>query len=158
MSPAIEASDGVLAAHIVAGAAGLALGAVALFAERPPTYRSRAGMLYVWAVAGVATTAAALVALDDWELWWLTPLALLALGLAVAGYLAPGRREGPWIRLYAHGQGGAYIALVTALFVVSLSGAAAAAAWIVPTLVGVPLIERRVTRIRAASAADGGAA
>lgn len=48
---AIEASDGVLAAHILAGAAGLVLGAAALAAEHPPAYRSRAGAGYVSADA-----------------------------------------------------------------------------------------------------------
>jgi GNAT superfamily N-acetyltransferase len=151
VSAAVEASDGVLAAHILAGAASLVLGAAALAVERPPTYRSRTGMGYVWAVAAVAITAVALVALDEWQLWWLVPLAVLALSLALAGFLAPARRRGPWIRLYAHGQGGAYVALVTALLVVSLPGAAAAAAWIAPTLVGVPLIEWRVKQIKRAS-------
>jgi len=127
---------------------------VALVAEHPPAYRSRAGTGYVWAVAIVAITAIALVALEEWELWWLVPLAVLALSLAVAGYLAPTHRHGPWIRLYAHGQGGAYIALVTALFVVSLPGAAATAAWVVPTLIGLPLIERRVSHIEEHLATD----
>ncbi len=149
---AIEASDGVLAAHILAGAAGLVLGAAALSAEHRRAYRSRAGAGYVRAVAAVAITAIALVALEEWELWWLVPLAVLALALALAGYLAPARRRGPWIRVYAHGQGGSYIALVTAALVVSLPGAAATAAWIIPTLIGVPLIERRVSHIREGSA------
>jgi hypothetical protein len=143
----IEASDGVLAGHILAGTAGLVLGAAALGAERPPAYRSRAGAGYVWAVAAVAITAIALVALDEWELWWLVPLGVLAFSLALVGYVAPARRRGPWIRLDAHGQGGAYIALVTALLVVSLPGAAGTAAWIIPTLIGVPLIERRFSHI-----------
>jgi hypothetical protein len=142
------ARDAVLAAHIAAGSAGLILGAVALLFEGAPTYRSRAGAAYVWAVTAVAASAVALVALDEWELWWILPLAVLACILAIAGYLAPGRRRAGWIRLYAHGQGGAYIALVTALLVVSLSGAAAGAAWIVPTVIGVALIERRVARIK----------
>jgi hypothetical protein len=141
-------SDAVLVAHIAAGSAALVLGAIALLSEGPPTYRSCAGAGYVWAVAAVAATAVALVALDEWDLWWILPLAALAIALAVAGYLAPARRRGGWIRLYAHGQGGAYIALVTALFVVSVSGAAAVAAWVVPTALGVVLIERRVARIK----------
>jgi hypothetical protein len=72
---------------------------------------------------------------------------VLAHSLALAGYVAPARRRDPWIRLYAHGQGGAYIALVAALLV-SLPGAAATAVWIVPTLIGLPLIERLVSHIR----------
>jgi hypothetical protein len=96
-----------------------------------------------------AATAIALVVLDGGALWWILPLAVLACGLAVAGYPAPARRHAGWIRVSAHGQDGAFIALVTALFVVSLAGAAATAAWVVPTLVGVVLIERRVSRLKA---------
>jgi hypothetical protein len=83
------------------------------------------------------------------------PLAILALSLALVGYVAPAHRRGPWVRLYAHGQGGAYIALVTALLAVTLSGAAATAAWVVPPLIGLPLIERRVSHIKRHSATDG---
>ena len=45
----------------------------------------------------------------------------------------------------AHGLGGSYVALVTALLVVSagdISTAAEIFAWILPTAVGVPLIVR----------------
>jgi len=52
----------------------------------------------------------------------------------------------------AHGQGGSYIALLTALVVVALTvdgsvdgpvdGAAAALPWVLPALVGTSLIER----------------
>src|SRR5829696_8910899 len=145
---AIELRDGVLAVHVAAGSVGLVLGALALTRERPPAYRSRAGRGYLWAVLAIGLTAIALVAIEGWALWWLAPLAALSCALALTGYLAPARRgDGAWIRAYAHGQGGAYIALVTALLVVSLGGAAAAAAWIAPTLIGLPLIERRVRRI-----------
>jgi len=50
-------------------------------------------------------------------------------------------------RAYTHGQGAAYIALVTASSVVSLDGPASVAGWAVPMLVGLPLIERRIARI-----------
>ena len=58
------------------------------------------------------------------------------------------------MRTYARGQGGSYIALVTALLVVSVDGNAAVAAWVLPTLVGHPLIERRVARLRARERAE----
>jgi hypothetical protein len=152
---ALEVNDAVIALHIAAGSLALTLGAIALIAERPPAYRSRAGTGYVGAVVAVAITAISLVALGDLELWWLVPLALFTFSLAVAGYMAPDRRRGPWIRFYAHGQGGAYVALVTALLVVSLSGSAATAAWIIPTVIGLPLIELRVSHIREDSISDG---
>jgi len=50
-------------------------------------------------------------------------------------------------RAYTHGQGAAYIDLVTASSVVSLDGPASVAGWAVPMLVGLPLIERRIARI-----------
>jgi hypothetical protein len=98
-------------------------------------------------VLAVALTALGLVAFDVAALWWLLPLAALSYGLALLGYRAPRWRGRGWVRAYAHGQGGAYIALLTALCVVSLDGPATAAGWVLPTVVGLPLIERRVTRI-----------
>jgi hypothetical protein len=145
----IDWRDTLLGLHVVAGSLGLCLGAVAIIAERRPPFRSSTGCLYPWAVLATAATAVGLVAFDPLELWWLTGLAGLTYGLALLGYLAPRRRPRGWVRAYAHGQGGSLIALVTAALVVSLDGTAAAAAWIVPTLIGVPLIERRVTRISA---------
>ena len=43
---------------------------------------------------------------------------------------------------------------MTALLVVSLDGTASVAAWVLPTLVGHPLIERRVARLRARERAE----
>ena len=56
--------------------------------------------------------------------------------------------------MIAHGLGGSYIALVTALLVVSagdISMTAEIFAWILPTAVGVPLIVRAHTGDRAAA-------
>ena len=140
--------DILLSLHVAAGTLGLVLGPVIVWAERgPPHRRSRVGGTYHWAVLAVALTAVGLVALDWPTLWWLLPLAALSYGLALLGRLAGSLRRRGWVRAYAHGQGGSYIALVTALFVVSLDGPAATAAWFVPTLVGLPLIERRVAEI-----------
>jgi hypothetical protein len=128
----------------------LALGAAALLTERPPRTPGVAGRTYPWAVLAVGLTAVGLVAYDPGDLWWLVLLALLAYGLAQLGRIA---HEIPhsagWVRLYAHGTGGSYIALVTATLVVSLDGVARTLAWFAPTLVGVALIEWRVLRLRA---------
>lgn len=138
-----DALDAVLGLHIAAGAAGLLLGPVVLRAERRPPHRSTAGLAYAWSVAVVALTALALVAADPAALWWLAPVAVLTAGLALLGRSAPG------VRAYAHGQGGSYVALVTAALVVSLDGWAALASWLAPTAVGLPLIELRVRHLAA---------
>jgi hypothetical protein len=151
----MDTRDGVLAAHIAAGSVG-SCWELWRSSARAATYRSRACAACVWAVGTVGATVIALLGLDELELWWILPLAVLAIGFAIVGYLATTRRRPGWIRLYAHGQGGAFIALVTAVFVVSVSGAAMAAAWVVPTAVGVALIERRVARIEEEPRPEGG--
>jgi hypothetical protein len=146
--------EAFLALHIVGGAAALALGAGALLASarRHPT-REPLLIAYLWAVFATCLTATVLALLDWSRLWWIVPLALVSIILALAGYVAV-RRGGPrWVA--AHGLGGSYVALVTALLVVSagdISTTAEIFAWILPTAVGVPLIVRAHTGDRAAAA------
>ena len=145
----LDAHDSLLALPATAGSLGLVLGPIAIWSSRRGPLESGAGTAYHWSVLAVYLTASGLVALDVPGLWWLLPLAALSYALALLGLIAPRRRGRGWVRAYAHGQGGSYIALVTALLVVSADGSASVAAWTLPTLVGVPLIERRVTRIAA---------
>ncbi len=141
-----EVDDLLLVLHAAAGAAGLILGPLALWAGPPWS-----GFAYLWAVFAVSLTALGLVALDAAELWWLAPLALLASGLALLGRIAAGRSGPGWTRAQAHGQGGSYIALVTAALVVSVNGPAGVVAWVLPTAVGLFLIERHVAGTRQAN-------
>jgi hypothetical protein len=91
-----------------------------------------------------------LASLLDWSrLWWIVPLGVLSFALALVGYVAVRRGWPRWVG--AHGLGGSYIALVTALLVVSagdISTTAEIIAWIVPAAVGVPLIVRAHTGAR----------
>jgi hypothetical protein len=133
--------NAVLWMHVVAGAVAWIVGAVALLRNLPGR-RSRAALaVFHWSVLAVAITASVLVVFRPAQLWWLWLLAALSYGLALLGYLAPRERTAGWLRLGIHGQGGACIALVTATFVVSVDGVARVAAWALPTLVGVPLLE-----------------
>ena len=92
----IDLHDILLALHVAAGSLGLALGPVAMLAEREPSYSSRAGTAYQWSVLAVSVTAVGLVALDPSALWWLSLLAALAYSLALLGFLAA-RRRGPGV-------------------------------------------------------------
>jgi hypothetical protein len=133
--------DFVLWIHIAAGLLAWVLGAIALWLSVNHR-RPRDGLAaFHWSVPAVAISASVLVAFKPEDLWWLWLLAILSYGLAMVGHLAPRERSSGWLRLGIHGQGGACIALVTATFVVSVDGLAQVAAWALPTLVGVPLLE-----------------
>ena len=133
--------DIALWVHVVAGVLAWVLGAIALWLS-VNRRRPRDGLAaFHWSVLAVAISASLLVAFKPEELWWLWVLAVFSYGLALLGHLAPRERLPQWLRLGIHGQGGACIALVTATFVVSVDGLAQIAAWVMPTLVGVPLLE-----------------
>jgi hypothetical protein len=67
-------------------------------------------------------------------------------------------RFGGWLRLHVIGQGGSYVAMLTALLVVNWQmmfgepGRSSFWAWTIPTLIGSPLIAwaaRRISRFSA---------
>ena len=149
--------DILLTLHVAVGSLALVLGPLALWRSGGgrALVEGPVGRSYLWSVLGVTVTAVGLVALDWSELWWLAILAAFSSALALLAFLAPRLRFRGWARACAHGEGGSYIALVTALLVVAVDGPAAVAAWTLPTLVGVPLIEMRAARLRAR---DGGTA
>jgi hypothetical protein len=143
--------DLVLWIHMGAGLLAWVLGAIALWLSVTHR-RPRDGLgAFAWSVLAVAISASVLVAFKPQDLWWLWLLAVFSCGLAMVGHSAPRERSPGWLRLGIHGQGGACIAIVTATFVVSVDGPAQVAAWALPTLVGVPLLElwyRREMTIR----------
>ena len=131
--------DGILAIHIAGGSAGLVLGPVAMRAAKRRGLHTRAGLAYHWVVLTVCVSAAALAALDWARIWWFLPIALGSYAFALVGYLAARQRRSGWLRVHVTGQGGSYIALVTALAVVNI-GQDAWYAWALPTLIGTPVI------------------
>jgi len=127
--------------HVATGVIAWIAGAVALWTNMPGRRSQEALAAFHWSVLAVAVTASVLVGYRPAQLWWLLLLAIFSYGLALLGYMAPRDRSLSWLRLGIHGQGGACIALVTATFVVSVDGLTRIAAWSLPTLVGVPLLE-----------------
>jgi hypothetical protein len=87
------------------------------------------------------------LAILDWErLWAFLPVAVGSYAFALVGYTAAKLRFRGWLRVHVIGQGGSYIAMVTALFVVNWQavfgepGRVSFWPWAIPTLVGTPLI------------------
>jgi hypothetical protein len=130
----------LLVVHIVAGTAGLLLGAFVMVWRRGMT-------AYVLTVLVVCLSAIGLVLVSRPDLWWLIPVSALTFGLAVLGRESARRRFRGWTHGYVHGLGGSYIAQVTALVVVWLvvngpvQGLAQLIPWLAPTAVGTVLIE-----------------
>ena len=140
-----------LALHVVSGAVSLVLGPLALLAaaRRHPS-REWVLTAYLWAAFATCLTAVVVSLLDWSRLWWLVPIAVVSYLLALVGYLAVHRGWPKWVS--AHGLGGSYIALWTALLVVSagdISTTAEVVAWILPAAIGVPLIVRAHSGTRA---------
>ncbi|WP_067574677.1 hypothetical protein [Nocardia acidivorans] len=137
----------LLDTHIIAGTAGLALGPLVAWADARHWRSARElGAWYLGIVVAVGITATGLVIVKRTDLWWLIPVSVLTVTLAVLGRYAYGRPDG-WTHAYVHGLGGSYIALLTATVVVAfaldgpLYGPAELIAWLTPTAVIAPLLE-----------------
>jgi hypothetical protein len=95
---------------------------------------------------GVCVSAGTLAILDWSRLWWFLPIAVGSYAFALLGYVAAKRRWQGWLQAHLTGQGGSYIAMVTALFVVNWEtltgtrGVVSPWAWALPTVVGSPII------------------
>ena len=133
----------LLAGHVLAGSAALVLGPVSLYISRRPGFHPEAGTAYQWAIGGLTASAVGLAAWNVPGLWWLALLGGATAAAAWGGRVAgrqPGTRWRPWhLRLL----GGSYVSLVTALLVVSVGSPLA---WVLPTLIGSPLIELTASR------------
>ncbi len=149
--------DLILALHIAAGVCGVLLGpaAIAVAMSRGHVRRKIASHdaslgwveeAYHGAVLAVSVSAAGLALLDPAGLWWFLPIAAGSYAFALRARLAVRRRWPGWQRRSVSGFGGAYISLWTAILVVSASSTPLL--WLVPTLVGVPLVEWLARRVR----------
>jgi hypothetical protein len=153
----------LLVLHIAAGATGLLLAWPTLFAPK------RRGGLHVLA-GRVYAGSAAVLCLTAFGLWAYDPLGLLGLGVlgiltaAWAGggvWLARARPRirGGWRTWHLNLMGSSVIAFVTAFVVQVFDGHLAA--WLVPTIVGSPLIgyrsslEQKTSRVLRPSSESG---
>jgi hypothetical protein len=130
-----------LTIHVACGSTGLVLGPVAMLSGKRRGTHTRFGEAYHWVFLVLFFSAVALAVLNWDQVWWLAFVGAFSYGLALLGYLAAKRRWKGWLRAHVAGQGGSYIAMVTALFVVN-TGGAYALAWVLPTLIGTPIIRR----------------
>jgi hypothetical protein len=124
-----------LTIHVACGSAGLMLGPVAMLAGKRRGTHTRAGEAYHWVFLVLFFSAVALAVLNWDEVWWLAFVGAVSYAFALLGYLAAKRRRTGWLRAHVAGQGGSYIAMVTALLVVN-TGGRSPLPWILPTVIG----------------------
>lgn len=144
-----------LSVHVASGAVGLVLGPVAMFSDKRPGRHTLVGDTYHWVFLALFLSAVALAILNWDEVWWLALVGLFSYSFALVGYLAARRRWHEWLQWHVAAQGGSYIAMVTALLVVNwndvtgASGFESVVPWVVPTLVGSPILFWVVTEVEA---------
>lgn len=140
--------------HVLAGLTSVVAGALAASARKRPGRHPKAGHVYLWGIAIVATTAAVMAAIRWREDRHLLAIAIVAAGLAWSGWRARRRTKPGWERWHAIGMGGSYIALLTGFYVDN--GARLPLwdrlphelYWTLPSAVGIPLIWWALRRFR----------
>ena len=137
----------ILKLHIICGVIALLLGLMAMVVSKSSGFHSKIGEAYHWLFVGLALSACVLAFMDFQRLWWFVPIAIGSYAFALLGYLAAKRRGKNWLRLHLTGQGGSYIAMSTAVLVVNF-GRTSWWVWVLPTIIGSPLIAWIIREVR----------
>src|SRR5260370_23788615 len=138
----------LLIPHIAAGLIAVVAGATAMLSPKRSGRHPKAGKTYYTLLCVVCATAVGMAAMRWPEDAYLVVLGAVSLGAASLGYLARQYRWHGWIRLHIVGMGTSYIVLLTAFYVDNgprlpvWDRLPVLAFWIVPSLIGLPLMAR----------------
>jgi hypothetical protein len=144
-----------LGVHIVAGLTCVISGALAATAAKRKGRHPRAGVVYYWAITVVAATAAVMAVMRWRHDIHLFVLAVVALGLALYGRQMRRLHRRGWVPRHGIAMGGSYITLLTAFYVDNgpqlplWNRLPHWTYWVLPTVIGVPLIWRALRRFHA---------
>jgi hypothetical protein len=144
----------VLVTHIVSGLTAVIAGALAATARKQAGRHPRAGRVYLWALGGIVATATVLAIIRWREDAHLFIIAVIAFGLGRYGCRARRRHHPGWPPHHAIGMGGSYIALLTGFYVDNgpflplWNQLPHIAYWLLPSIVGIPLIGRALHRFQ----------
>ena len=142
----------ILAIHVPAGLTSVIAGAVAMFSRKGRGKHSRAGLIYYRALLVVFLTMTALAAMrwaHDYHLFILGSLSFVA---AFGGHRCLQRHDTWRIRGHIIGLGASYVLLLIAFYVDNgpnlplWKDLPAVTYWLLPLLVGVPIITWAVLR------------
>jgi hypothetical protein len=144
--------DAALACHIGAGLTCVVTGALTATAPKRPGRHPMAGRIFFWSLAVVFVSSTTMGLLRLAEDWHLLLIGTVAFGAGSLGYLARRRQRPGWLRVHIPAMGGAYIALLTGFYVDNgphlplWDRLPSLAYWLLPSLLGVPLILRALAR------------
>jgi hypothetical protein len=139
-----------LAAHVLAGLTAVATGAGAALVRKGTSRHIHAGRWYYRAITVVFATALVLTAMRPREDYHLALIGLVAFVAARVGYLHRRRRK-PGDTPHIIGMGVSYLAMLTAFYVDNgphlplWDRLPTLAFWLLPSIVGTPIIVRAVS-------------
>jgi hypothetical protein len=134
--------------HVLLGLTCTIAGLIAMLSPKRGGRHPRFGTIYYRCLMGVFVTASGLAAVRWAEDHHLFVLGALAFGAAFLGRMARRRRWSNWVKLHITGMGTSYVLLLTAFYVDNGKNLPLwrelppLAYWLVPAVVGIPLIVR----------------
>ena len=138
----------LLGVHVFFGIACVVTGLVAMLSQKRSGRHPTFGAFYYWSLSVVFATASALSAMRWAEDYYLFILGSLSFAAASLGRTARQRRWRNWVRLHISGMGLSYILLLTAFYVDNGKNLPiwkelpSITYWMLPSVVGIPLIVR----------------
>jgi hypothetical protein len=144
-----------LGAHIAAGLSAVVAGAVAAFSRKRPGLHPRAGLIYWWGLLWMLISSLMMGAMRWPHDTHLIVIGLAAFGAGSAGFAVRVRAPQRWREVHLVAMGVSYTALLTGFYVDNgphLPGWRTLPGWsfwLLPAVVGVPLILTSLRRWRA---------
>jgi hypothetical protein len=138
--------------HVLVALACVITGVVAMLSNKRPGQHPMFGTIYYWCLSLVFASATVLSAMrwaDDYHLFI---LGMLSFAAATVGRTARRRRWHNWARLHITGMGTSYILLLVAFYVDNGKNLPLwkelppIAYWLIPIMLGVPLVVRALSR------------
>jgi hypothetical protein len=142
----------VVGVHVLIGLIAVIAGAIAMLSRKRAGRHPRAGTIYFWSLAALTITASVLSIVRWSENYHLFVLGVLAIGAAILGRHARRQQWPSWARYHITGMGLSYVFMLTAFYVDNgksiplWNQLPPILYWLLPAIVGVPLILRAVFR------------
>lgn len=142
----------LLVLHVLAGLTCVVTGVVAIVSKKRRGPHPRFGSVYYWSLAVVFASATGLAGIRWEHDSYLFVLGSVAFAVASVGYAARRIRWPGWTSFHIAGMSLSYIALLTAFYVDNgpnlplWNRLPTIAFWIGPSVIGLPLVARALTR------------